>query len=40
RFIGRTITGAHDEIKAVTYHGAKVERLADGNWSATILMDI
>lgn len=40
RFIGRTITGAHDEIKAVTYHSAKVERHSDGSWSATILMDI
>ncbi|NTV01849.1 MAG: archease [Chlorobiaceae bacterium] len=40
RFIGRSITGARDEIKAVTYHGAKVERQPDGTWLATILMDI
>jgi SHS2 domain-containing protein len=40
RFIGRTVTGATDEIKAVTYHGASVEHLSDGAWSATILMDI
>lgn len=40
RFLGRSIAGAHDEIKAVTYHGARVERLPDGSWSATVLMDI
>lgn len=39
-FIGRSITGARDEIKAVTYHGARVGQLAGGSWSATILMDI
>jgi SHS2 domain-containing protein len=37
---GSKITGAADEIKAVTYHGAKVEQLPDGTWSATLLMDI
>ncbi|NTU58959.1 MAG: archease [Chlorobiaceae bacterium] len=39
-FTGRAITGARDEIKAVTYHGASVERLADGRWRAILLMDI
>lgn len=39
-FLGRAISGAADEIKAVTYHGAKVEQHADGCWSAIILMDI
>lgn len=40
RFIGRSITGAQDEIKAVTYHGARVAHQPDGGWSATVLMDI
>lgn len=40
RFLGRRSTGACDEVKAVTYHGARVDRLPDGTWSATILMDI
>ena len=40
RFIGRIVTGARDEVKAVTYHGAKVERQPEGLWKATILMDI
>lgn len=39
-FLGRAISGARDEIKAVTYHGAKVEELADGSWLAILLMDI
>lgn len=39
-FIGRAISGARDEIKAVTYHGATVEERADGSWEATVLMDI
>jgi SHS2 domain-containing protein len=39
-FVGRAITGALDEIKAVTYHGAMVERLVDGSWKAILLMDI
>jgi len=39
-FIGRSITGALDEVKAVTYHGAKVEVNPEGLWRATILMDI
>ena len=40
RFIGRSVTGARDEVKAVTYHGAKVERQPEGLWRVTILMDI
>ncbi|MBN1929050.1 MAG: archease [Chlorobiaceae bacterium] len=39
-FRGRAISGARDEIKAVTYHGAKVEELADGSCVAMLLMDI
>jgi len=39
-FLGRAISGARDEIKAVTYHGAKVEKWADGSWKAILLMDI
>lgn len=39
-FFGRAISGARDEIKAVTYHGATVEERADGSWVAIILMDI
>ncbi|HHE31797.1 MAG TPA: archease [Chlorobaculum parvum] len=39
-FVGKSITGARDEIKAVTYHGAKVEERADGSWIAMVLMDI
>lgn len=39
-FLGRAISGARDEIKAVTYHGAKVEERADGSWVAILLMDI
>jgi SHS2 domain-containing protein len=39
-FLGRAISGARDEIKAVTYHGAKVEERADGSWMAILLMDI
>jgi len=39
-FLGRTITGARDEIKAVTYHGAKVEQQVNGPWMAILLMDI
>lgn len=39
-FTGRRISGARDEIKAVTYHGAQVEESSDGVWSAAILMDI
>ncbi len=39
-FHGKAISGARDEIKAVTYHGAKVEELADGSWVAILLMDI
>ena len=39
-FVGRAISGARDEIKAVTYHGAKVEKRADGSWIAIVLMDI
>lgn len=39
-FVGRAISGARDEIKAVTYHGATVEEQPDGSWIATILMDI
>ncbi|NTW53120.1 MAG: archease [Chlorobiaceae bacterium] len=39
-FVGRAILGARDEIKAVTYHGARVEELADGSWRAILLMDI
>lgn len=37
---GKKISGAADEIKAVTYHGAQVDHLSDGTWSATLLMDI
>jgi SHS2 domain-containing protein len=37
---GAETTGAGDEIKAVTYHGATVDQRADGIWCATILMDI
>lgn len=39
-FRGRAISGARDEIKAVTYHGAKVEERADGSWAAILLLDI
>ena len=39
-FHGKAISGARDEIKAVTYHGAKVEKRGDGSWVATLLMDI
>lgn len=39
-FLGRAISGARDEIKAVTWHGAKVEQRADGSWLAILLMDI
>jgi len=39
-FVGRAISGGRDEIKAVTYHGAKVEERADGSWAAIVLMDI
>lgn len=39
-FLGRAISGARDEIKAVTWHGAKVEERADGSWLAILLMDI
>ncbi|UWX57042.1 archease [Chlorobaculum sp. MV4-Y] len=39
-FLGRAISGARDEVKAVTYHGAKVEERADGSWLAILLMDI
>jgi SHS2 domain-containing protein len=39
-FVGRAVSGARDEIKAVTYHGASVERLPDGSWQAILLMDI
>jgi len=39
-FLGRAISGARDEIKAVTYHGATVEERADGSWVAILLMDI
>jgi SHS2 domain-containing protein len=39
-FFGRAISGARDEIKAVTYHGATVEERADGSWLAILLMDI
>ena len=28
------------ELKAVTHHGAKVERLPDGRWQATIIFDV
>lgn len=40
RFTGRKISGARDEVKAVTYHGATVVRTPEGTWSADILMDI
>lgn len=40
RLLGRSVTGARDEIKAVTYHGAEARRQADGTWKAVILMDI
>lgn len=39
-FVGAEISGARDEIKAVTYHNASVERLPDGSWRAILLMDI
>lgn len=39
-FVGKSITGARDEIKAVTYHGATVEERADRSWVAILLMDI
>jgi SHS2 domain-containing protein len=39
-FLGRAISGARDEIKAVTYHGASIEEQADGSWMARLLMDI
>jgi SHS2 domain-containing protein len=39
-FLGRAISGARDEIKAVTYHGATIEERADGTWMARLLMDI
>ena len=39
-FHGNAISSARDEIKAVTYHGAKVEERADGSWVAILLMDI
>ena len=39
-FHGKAISGARDEIKAVTWHGAKVEERADGSWVAILLMDI
>jgi SHS2 domain-containing protein len=39
-FVGRAVTGAQDEIKAVTYHGAQVEQLPDDSWRAILLMDI
>jgi len=39
-FVGRAVTGALDEIKAVTYHGAQVEQLPDHSWRAILLMDI
>lgn len=39
-FVGKSISRARDEIKAVTYHGAKVEERADGSWIAIVLMDI
>jgi len=39
-FLGRAISGARDEIKAVTWHGAKVEKRDDGSWMARLLMDI
>jgi SHS2 domain-containing protein len=39
-FVGRAVTGALDEIKAVTYHGAQVEQLPDDSWRAILLMDI
>lgn len=39
-FLGCTISGAENEIKAVTYHGVSVEEQADGKWVALLLMDI
>jgi SHS2 domain-containing protein len=39
-FIGRSITGARDEIKAVTCHEASVAQLADDSWKARFLVDI
>lgn len=39
-FLGSAISGARNEIKAVTYHGARVEQRADGSWVAILLMDI
>jgi len=39
-FLGRAISGARDEIKAVTWHGASVEERADGSWVAILLVDI
>ena len=39
-FHGKAFSGARDEIKAVTWHGAKVEERADGSWVAILLMDI
>jgi SHS2 domain-containing protein len=39
-FVGRAISGARDEIKAVTWHGAMIEKQADGSWMARLLMDI
>ena len=39
-FTGHSITGARDEIKAVTYHEASVEQLSDGTWKARFLVDI
>ncbi|HWR00397.1 MAG TPA: archease [Chlorobaculum sp.] len=39
-FVGTEISGARDEIKAVTYHDASVERLPEGSWRAILLMDI
>ncbi len=30
----------HHEVKAITYHGLKVERLDQGDWQAEIIVDI
>jgi len=31
---------ANEEIKAVTYHGLRVEQRPDGKWQATIIFDV
>jgi SHS2 domain-containing protein len=38
--LGKNVEGFHDDIKAVTYHNAQVNKDEQGRWTATLVFDI